>query len=96
MHCVPSWEINHVPIDEPPWSVVNRSSNDRFRCPGCRKPVAWHIHGPTWRPTYTDGATSTAGGRPLGEVQCMHIALRWLHHARRSGVLPATLQAAYL
>jgi hypothetical protein len=25
-----------------------------------------HIHGPAWRPTYSDGeaATSTAGGRP--------------------------------
>ena len=48
--CEPSWEINHVPIDEPPWSVVNRSSNDRFRCPGCGKAVAWRIHGPSWRP----------------------------------------------
>jgi hypothetical protein len=26
----------------------------------------------------------------------MHIALRWLHHAHRSSVLPATLQVAYL
>jgi hypothetical protein len=26
----------------------------------------------------------------------MHIALRWVHHAHRSSVLPATLQAAYL
>jgi hypothetical protein len=49
--CEPSWEINHVPIDKPPWSVVNRKGNDRFRCPGCGKAVAWRIHGPTWRPT---------------------------------------------
>jgi hypothetical protein len=48
--CLPSWEINHVPIDKPPWSVVNREGNDRFKCPGCGKAVAWHIHGPTWRP----------------------------------------------
>jgi hypothetical protein len=48
--CEPSWEINHVPIDQQPWSAVNRSSNDRFRCPGCGKAVAWRIHGPTWRP----------------------------------------------
>jgi hypothetical protein len=48
--CEPSWEINHVPIDQPPWSVVDRQSNDRFRCPGCGKAAAWRIHGPTWRP----------------------------------------------
>ena len=47
--CLPSWEINYVPIDKPPWSVVNRKGNDRFKCPGCRKAVAWRIHGPTWR-----------------------------------------------
>jgi hypothetical protein len=46
------WQINHVPIDMPPWSVVRRNSGDRFCCPGCRRPVDWHIHGPTWRPTY--------------------------------------------
>jgi hypothetical protein len=38
--CLPSWEINHVPIDKPPWSVVNREGNDRFKCPGCGKAVA--------------------------------------------------------
>jgi hypothetical protein len=48
--CLPSWEINHMPIDKPPWSVVKRNGNDRFRCPGCGKAVAWRIHGPTWRP----------------------------------------------
>jgi hypothetical protein len=50
--CLPSWEINHVPIDQPPWSVVNHKSNDRFKCPGCSRAVAWRIHGPSWRPTY--------------------------------------------
>ena len=50
--CQPSWEINHVPIDQPPWSVAKRASGDRFKCPGCRRPVAWRIHGPTWRPSY--------------------------------------------
>jgi hypothetical protein len=44
----PSWEINHVPIDQQPWFVVYRQGNDRFKCPGCGK--AWRTHGPTWRP----------------------------------------------
>ncbi len=39
-------------------------------------------------------------GRPVDRLPlnrpCMHIALRWLHHAHRSSVLPATIQAAYL
>jgi hypothetical protein len=51
--CLPSWEINHVPIDQPPWSVVNREGNDRFKYPGCGKAVAWRIHGPVWRPSYS-------------------------------------------
>jgi len=59
--CLPSWEINHVPIDKPPWSVVNREGNDRFKCPGCGKAVAWRIHRPPWRPTYCNIATSSAG-----------------------------------
>jgi hypothetical protein len=29
--CLPSWEINYVPIDRPPWSVVNRDRGDRFK-----------------------------------------------------------------
>ena len=48
--CAPSWQVSRVPIDQPPWSAVRRERGDRFRCPGCRKPIAWHIHGPTWRP----------------------------------------------
>jgi hypothetical protein len=50
--CEPSWEINHMPIDKPPWSVLDRKGNDRFKCPGCGKSVAWRIHEPSWRPTY--------------------------------------------
>ena len=38
--CEPSWEINHMPIDKPPWSVLDRKGNDRFGCPGCGKAVA--------------------------------------------------------
>ena len=30
--CVARWEINLVPIDQPPWSVVRRKAGDRFRC----------------------------------------------------------------
>ena len=50
--CLPSWEIKYVPIDKPPWSVVNREGSDRFKCPACGKAVARRIHGPAWRPTY--------------------------------------------
>jgi hypothetical protein len=52
--CAARWEINFVPIGQPPWSVVKRKAGDRFRCPGCGKAVAWAIHGPTWRPVYSD------------------------------------------
>jgi hypothetical protein len=51
--CLPPWEINRVPIDRPPWSSVNPGRGERFRCPGCRRPVDWHLHGPTWRPSYS-------------------------------------------
>ena len=61
--CLPPWEINHVPIDQPPWSVLNRERDDRFKCPGCSRAVAWRIHGPSWRPTYGAAATSTGAGR---------------------------------
>jgi hypothetical protein len=37
---------------------------DRFKCPGCHRAVAWRIHGPAWRPTYGEAATSTGAGRP--------------------------------
>jgi len=37
---------------------ARRGRGERFRCPGCRKPVVCHVHGPTWRPTYRNVATS--------------------------------------
>jgi hypothetical protein len=49
--CLPPWYINYIPIDRPPWATVDWRAGDRFRCPGCRGAVAWHIHGPTWRPS---------------------------------------------
>ena len=47
-------------IDKPPWSRLNRKSNDRFRCPACGKAVAWAVHGPTWRPGYSDSKSGAA------------------------------------
>jgi hypothetical protein len=49
-----NWEAGHLPIDQEPWNVVNRAPGDRFACPGCRRAVQWHIHGPTWRPSYVN------------------------------------------
>jgi hypothetical protein len=60
--CLPSWEINHVPIDKPPWSVVNHKGNDRFKCAGCGRAVAWRIHGPAWRPSYSHVVAATSPG----------------------------------
>ena len=48
--CLPSWSINYIPIEQPPWNVVDWRAGDHFRCPGCRRLLSWHIHGPTWRP----------------------------------------------
>ena len=70
--CLSSWEINYVPIDQP-WSVVNHKGDDRFKCPGCRKAVAWRIHGPTWRPTY--GANSPASAP--SSMKHNRVADRW-------------------
>jgi hypothetical protein len=56
-----AWEINHVPIDQPPWSVVRWQKHARFRCPGCGTRVEWHIYGPTWRPIYRHGSVRTQG-----------------------------------
>jgi hypothetical protein len=53
------WEINQVPIKQPPWSVANWRGNSRFRCPACRGRVEWHIHGPAWRPTYDYGSVKS-------------------------------------
>lgn len=44
------WEAKALPIDEPPWNLVERDKGGRFRCPGCRKPAEWHIHEPAWAP----------------------------------------------
>jgi hypothetical protein len=60
--CLPWWEINYVPIDRPQWSVVSREGSDRFKCPGCGKAVAWRIHGPAWRPTYSRVAAAASPG----------------------------------
>ena len=50
--CQPSWEIKHVPIDKPPWSVVNREGSDRFKCRGAGRP--WPAYSRAgWRPTYS-------------------------------------------
>ena len=62
--CLPSWEINYVPIDKPPWSVVNREGSDRFKCPGCGKAVAWRIHSLAWRPTYSRTNISAPAREP--------------------------------
>jgi hypothetical protein len=57
--CVPSWQIDQVQLDQPPWSATRLGPDDRFRCPACRGRVDWHIHGPAWRPT-CGSATSSA------------------------------------
>jgi len=46
------WQIDQVQLDQPPWSTSALGRGDRYRCPGCDGQVDWHIHGPTWRPTY--------------------------------------------
>jgi hypothetical protein len=51
--CVPYWQIDHVQLDKLPWSATRLGPDDRFRCPACRGPVDWQIHGPMWRPTYS-------------------------------------------
>jgi hypothetical protein len=58
--CLPPWQINHIPIDRPPWNVVGSQGREgglgeRLRCPGCGGRVAWNIHDSTWRPTYSHG-----------------------------------------
>ena len=49
-----------MPIDQPPWSALNRGRGERFRCPGCRKPVAWHIQ---WADLATDLRRHVSRGR---------------------------------
>ncbi len=53
--CAPyGWQIDRVQLDQPPWSATHLGPDDRFRCPACRGRVDWHIHGPAWRPTYSE------------------------------------------
>ena len=85
--CLPPWQISYIPIHQPPWNITNslgaRSRGDRFRCPGCQGAVSWHIHGPTWRPTYSypdkrrcdnrashhPAGQNAAGATEVGEAQ---------------------------
>lgn len=53
------WEIDQAQLDKPPWS----GSHQRYRCPGCRGAVDWHIHGPVWLPI-GNGTGSGDVGRP--------------------------------
>jgi len=50
--CLPSWEIKYVPIDKPPWSVVDREGSDRFKCRGAARP-------------WPGVSTGRLGGRPI-------------------------------
>ncbi len=51
-HCL--WEIDQARLDQPPWS----GTRQRYACPGCSRPVQWHIHGPAWRPSYAPRGAS--------------------------------------
>jgi hypothetical protein len=62
-HCLPPWEISYIPIDHPPWNAVNAGKGERFQCPACNASVAWHIHGPAWKPTYSYDEGSAAPNR---------------------------------
>ena len=46
------WQIDQVQLDQPPWSTVGLGPGDRYRCPSSGGQVDWHIHGPSWRPSY--------------------------------------------
>jgi hypothetical protein len=52
-HCLPPWEINYIPIDQPPWNAVKAGKGERFQCPGWGGCVAWLLHGKSWKPTYS-------------------------------------------
>jgi hypothetical protein len=49
-----AWEIDQAQLHQLPWSASGLTRGDRFRCPGCNGRVDWHIHGPTWRPSYEE------------------------------------------
>ena len=58
--CLPPWEINYIPINQPPWNAVSAGKSERFQRPGCNTSVAWHVHGPAWKPTYFYSEESSA------------------------------------
>jgi hypothetical protein len=87
--CQPSWEINHVLIDQPPWSVAKRVRGDRFKCPGCHRAVAWRIHGPTWRPTASHGAAANhTDRRDAGAVNVSGLSRRLFRKGRTDQQVP--------
>lgn len=46
MACVPPYAIEAVAFDELPWHrYLDAPPGHRFRCPGCRKTMAMHVHG---------------------------------------------------
>jgi hypothetical protein len=64
------WEIDQVQLDKPPWSGIT----ERYRCPGCRGRVDWHVGQPggravtpatdTLAATFAGYDTSHRGGGP--------------------------------
>jgi hypothetical protein len=53
--CLPSWEINHAPIDRPPWSMAKRKGNDRSSARGAGGP-------------WLGGSTGRRGDRLAGQL----------------------------
>jgi hypothetical protein len=43
--CLPPWELNYLPIHQPPWAI-SQAKGRRFQCPGCRQPLTSQVHGP--------------------------------------------------
>jgi hypothetical protein len=45
--CVPSYTIDMIEFDEPPWDRFLNKPWGRFVCPGCGQPLDMHVsHGP--------------------------------------------------
>lgn len=38
------FNIHAVAVDEPPWDRFLDWPVQRFHCPSCRGPIAWHFH----------------------------------------------------
>ena len=38
------FNIHAVAVDEPPWNRFLDQPVERFHCPSCRGPIAWHFH----------------------------------------------------